>query len=193
MDKKIYETYRERFATHKATLIQDTDRYLAIDWRKSNGSGDYYVNYIIDKKRGSLIISGDLGDCIATWYNKLDAAKVKSYVKDVPYFMGKFQCASDSYTYNEDDVMADIKDRLGADFDCLDFSDSIDEFWDDLKIEISESTSRDTFLPTSKLIEMIEQIDPDYHEWLYSCGQKIHPRVYLWAIGFQMACDQLGL
>lgn len=193
MNKKIYETYRERFATHKATLIQDTDRYLAIDWRKSNGSGDYYVNYIIDKKRGSLIISGDLGDCIATWYNKLDAAKVKSYVKDVPYFMGKFQCASDSYTYNEDDTMADIKDRLGADFDCLDFSDSIDEFWDDLEIEISESTSRDTFLPTSKLIEMIEQIDPDYHEWLYSCGQRIHPRVYLWAVGFQMACDQLGL
>lgn len=193
MNKKIYETYRERFATHKATLIQDTDRYLAIDWRKSNGSGDYYVNYIIDKKRGSLIISGDLGDCIATWYNKLDAAKVKSYVKDVSYFMGKFQCASDSYTYNEDDAMADIKDRLGADFDCLDFSDSIDEFWDDLEIEISESTSRDTFLPTSKLIEMIEQIDPDYHEWLYSCGQRIHPRVYLWAVGFQMACDQLGL
>lgn len=46
---------------HKATLVQNTDRYTVIDWRKADGSGDYYVNYIIDKKRGSLIISGDLG------------------------------------------------------------------------------------------------------------------------------------
>lgn len=48
-------------------------------------------------------------------------------------------------------------------------------------------------MPTDKLIEVIEQIDADFSEWLYSCGQRIHPRVYLWAIGFQMACDQLGL
>ena len=46
---------------HKATLVQDTDRYTVIDWKKADGGGDYYVNYIIDKKRGSLIISGDLG------------------------------------------------------------------------------------------------------------------------------------
>lgn len=199
MNNEIYKTCQERFATHKATLIQDTDRYLAIDWRKSNGSGDYYVNYILDKKRGSLIISGDLGDCIATWYNKLDAAKVKSFVNDVPYFMGKFQCASDQYTYNEDDVAADVVDRL-REFDLDDIaisnnlSDSLDDFWVDIKREISESTCRrGEFLPTDKLIEVIEQIDADFSEWLYSCGQRIHPRVYLWAIGFQMACDQLGL
>lgn len=57
MYSKICKTYRERFATHKAILIQDTDRYLAIDWRKSNGSGNYYINYILDKKRGNLIIN----------------------------------------------------------------------------------------------------------------------------------------
>ena len=36
---------------HKATLVQNTDRYTVIDWRKADGSGDYYVSYIIDKKR----------------------------------------------------------------------------------------------------------------------------------------------
>lgn len=63
MNEAIRKNCQERFANHKATLIQDTDRYLAIDWRKGNGSGDYYVNYILDKKRGNIIISGDLGDC----------------------------------------------------------------------------------------------------------------------------------
>lgn len=199
MGNEICKTYRERFATHKATLIQDTDRYLAIDWRRSNGSLDYYVNYILDKKRGSLIISGDLGNCIATWYNKLDAAKVKSLVNNVPYFVGKFQCASDQYTYCEDDVLADVIDRLREfNLDELvignNLSDSLDDFLEDIKSEISESTCRlGEFLPTDRLTETIEQIDPDFSEWLYRCGQRIHPRVYLWAVGFQMACDQLGL
>ncbi len=64
ISKEIVENCKERFSTHKATLIQDTERYFAVDWRSESGSGDYYVNYILDKKRGSLIISGDLGDCI---------------------------------------------------------------------------------------------------------------------------------
>lgn len=69
ISEDIIKTCKENFSSHKAELIQDTERYFAVDWRKEDGSGDYYVNYILDKKRGSLIISGDLGDCIATWYN----------------------------------------------------------------------------------------------------------------------------
>ena len=201
MNSKICETYRERFATHKATLIQDTDRYLAIDWRRSDGSGDYYVNYILDKKRGSLIISGDLGDCIATWYNKLDVANAKSYINNVGYFIGKIQCASDKYTYDEEDVIADIREHF-EDFDIdetdvysIEFGiDNMDDFWQTVEEEVSESTCRSgVFAPTDNLVKIIGQIDDDYFEWLYSCGERIHPRVYLWAVGFQMACDQLGL
>lgn len=199
MDKGICKKCQERFAAHKATLIQDTERYLAIDWRKSNGSGDYYVNYILDKKRGSLIISGDLGDCIATWYNNsLDVAHVKSFVNNVPYFMGKFQCASDDYTYYEEDVMADIQNQL-KDFDIAEFvndewSGDIYDFWQTVEDEVSESTSRlGKFLPTDELVKIMCDVDDDFSQWLYSCGQRIHPRIYLWAVGFQMACEQLGL
>ena len=62
MTKERIAKFCEKFNTHKATLIQDTDRYLIIDWRRADGSGDYYVNYIVDKKRGNLIVSGDLGE-----------------------------------------------------------------------------------------------------------------------------------
>lgn len=198
MKEEMFKICQERFATHKATLIQDTDRYLAIDWRKGNGSGDYYVNYILDKKRGSLIISGDLGDCIATWYNRIDVAHVKSFVNDVPYFMGKFQCASDDYTYYEEDVMTDIQNQL-EDFGVVEFvndewTGGIFDFWQTVEDEVSESTSGlGKFLPTDELIKIISELDCDYSQWLYSCGQRIHPRVYLWAVGFQMACEQLGL
>lgn len=203
MNEEIRKNCQERFAAHKATLIQDTDRYLAIDWRRSDGSGDYYVNYILDKKRGSLIISGDLGDCIATWYNRLSVENLKQYIGDVGYFMNKFQCASDDYTHYEDDIMDDIREQL-KDFDIpgfveeckaeyrFDFDDE-DEFWQTVESEVSDSILGRDFIPTETLREILSRLDGDCFEWTGRLGERIHPRVYLWAVGFQMACDQLGL
>ena len=63
---KWYNHACKMFKTHKAALLQDNERYCIIDWRRADGSGDYYINFIVDKERGSLIVSGDLGDSIAT-------------------------------------------------------------------------------------------------------------------------------
>lgn len=201
MDSKIRENCQRHFKTHKATLIQDTDRYLAIDWRRSDGSGEYYVNYILDKKRGSLVVSGDLGNCIAIWYNTLDVTKLKSFINDIGYFIKKFQCSTDKYVYDEKDIIADIREMIkGKQIDLNEFVENnddwyndVDEFWRTVEDEIYESRCGDTFMPTEHLVEIFSKIDADYYEWLYSCGRRIAPRVYLWAVGFQMACDQLGL
>lgn len=34
-EEEILNECKKRFSAHKATLIQDTDRYMIIDWRKS--------------------------------------------------------------------------------------------------------------------------------------------------------------
>ena len=87
---KIKKMCEEGFSTHKATLVQNTDRLLVIDWRRADGSGNYYVNYIFDKERGTLVVSGDLGDSIATWFNKLDPSDVKKWIKnDIEYYIKK--------------------------------------------------------------------------------------------------------
>ena len=96
MTKERIAKFCEKFNTHKATLIQDTDRYLIIDWRRADGSGDYYVNYIVDKKRGNLIVSGDLGDSIATWYNKIKPSDLKNYVKNV-----SLKCGNSNSVHHE--------------------------------------------------------------------------------------------
>lgn len=203
MDKEMRKKCEERFSAHKAALIQNTDRYLAIDWRKESGSGEYYVNYILDKKRGSIIISGDLGDCIATWYNRLNVEDLKQYIGDVGYFLKKFQCASDDYTHYEDDIMDDIREQL-KDYDipeCVeecktdyrfDFDDE-EEFWQTIENEVCDSVLGRNFVPTEMLREIIGRLDGDSFEWIGRLGERIHPRVYLWAVGFQMACEQLGL
>lgn len=198
------EKLRKKFATHKATLIQDTERFLIIDWRRADGSGDYYVNYIVDKKRGSLIVSGDLGDSIATWYNPLTAKKIKSFIhKDIEYYVKKLQCASDKYYYDKDNIVADLKDYLQ---DCDDDEliaaynehdnysiESTSELWDALEDEVSDCIYGDKFVPSESIRNFCLELNANYWEWLYSCGERIHPRVYLWAEGFYMACEQLGI
>lgn len=200
MSDKIKEMCNRNFSTHKAELIQNTDRYLIIDWRRADGSSYYYVNYIVDKERGSLIVSGDLGDSIAVWYNPLDPANLKCYIRDIRYYMQKIQCATDLYVYDKDDAVEEIRERLDeedvqsfieSDTD-YDFDDA-DDFWEYIENEVSERIDRNGFRPSDELYEVINEIDGGCWEWLSDCGISIDMRVYLWADGFQKACEQLGI
>lgn len=188
-----------KFATHKAALIQNTDRYCIIDWRREDGSGNYYVNYIVDKVHGSLIVSGDLGDSIATWYNALDPAKLKGYIRnDVDYYISKIRCSSDLYVYDNDDIIEEIKKRLDESdvAEYVEESDRFydaDEFWEFVEYEVSGSVYGVNFIPSQELRDVIEEFDSDSREWLSYCGRSVNPRVHLWAEGFYMACEQLGI
>lgn len=198
MNNEEIKKYCERnFATHKATLIQDTDRYCIIDWCRADGSGNYYVNYIVDKKRGSLIVSGDLGDSIATWFNAVTPAKLKGYIyNDVDYYISKFQCASDQYTQNADDVMEDIKSYIDDDelWDAFSESESCgfdtpEEMWEAVEDEVSSCIYGNKFIPSDRLSNLF----PESCEWLSDCGKRTALRCYMWAEGFYMACEQLGI
>lgn len=183
--RKIFEKKH-----HKATLIQNTERYTIIDWRQENGSGEYYVNYIIDKKRGSLIISGDLGDCIATWYNRNSVHNIAKYVNSVGYFISKFQCASNSYDYDEDDILEDIKEELkGSD---VEHTEEFDNDWDDFTSDFGDDVYSDGFHPSRDRIEFLEDyLGSDWWEGASSWGQRINIRVFLWVAGLNMAVEQL--
>lgn len=181
------EDMRKYFENHKAEIVVDNDRICMIDFRNKNGSSNYYVNFIIDKKNGTLIISGDLGDSIALWYNEITPEKIRQYISDEWYYIQKIQCATDLYTWKYEDVVEDVEDEL-ADWE---FDD--DDEWDEILDEISESTSYDGFYPTDRLTTLISEIDADYCEWLYRCGRRVDNRVYLWITAYQMACEQLGI
>ena len=176
---------------HKATLIQNSDRYTIIDWRRSDGSGEYYVNYIIDRKRGSLVISGDLGDCIATWYNPNSVHNITEYIRSVYYFIGKFQCSSDKFEYDEDKILDDIKEELHecrVNFDNAEFQDDWDEFQDDYVNYVNQYG----FFPNGGVAEFLEKyLGDDWWDGSDTWGRRVSPRVYLWIAGLNMAVDQL--
>jgi len=197
MDKAKREACEKSFATHKAELIQNTERFLIIDWRKEDGSGYYYVNYIVDKKRGNLIVSGDLGDSIATWYNPLEPAKLKRYIQDIGYYVSKFQATSHDYFYEAENIIADMKKEIEVDEDSFTVDGdiySIGELWELIEEEVESCIYNDGFIPSDNLNHILEEIDcVDALYWLYDCGKRIEKNVYLWAVGFDMACEQLGI
>lgn len=206
--EKHYKHAERHFRDHSATLIQDTDRFTIIDWRNKNGSGNYYINFIVDKKRGSLIVSGDLGDSIATWYNPIKVSDIKQYIfKDIEYYMSKFQCTSDDFIYDDDFAFECLIDRLFGSEDDRDenieryietsYYESFDDFKDDVYDEVrnsirSNGRKGDIFIPTDHLYEIASSVCEDAWEFIYDLGAQIDARVYLWAIAFNMACSQLG-
>ena len=175
---------------HKATLIENGDRYTCIDWRREDGSGEYYINYIIDKKRGSLVISGDLGDCIATWYNPNSVHNIARYINSVEYFIGKIQCATDKYTYNDDDVVNDIDEDLS---DCkVDRDEEFLEAWEDFQYTLPDNIFNEGFRPDAEAEEFLEKyLGENWWEYSSSWGRRISKRVFLWVAGLNMAVEQL--
>ena len=195
--KHWLEHAERHFINHKAKLVADTEDFTIIDWRNADGSGNYYINFFVDKRRGSLHVDGDLGSSIATWYNRLKISDLKSYIyKDVGYYMGKFQCTSDDYNYDEDEVFEDLVEMLDRETidEYIETSaefDDFDEFKKEVMDEISNSMRGEFFIPTDRLYEIATDIYQDAWEGLSSCGRFVNCRVYLWAIGFYMAVTQL--
>ena len=199
--EEVRKQYSERFKDHKATLLMNTDRYASIDFRNKNGSSCYYVNFLIDKLTGMLVVSGDLGTCVAQWFNKVNLTELKSLVSESPqYFVSKFQCASDQYYYDAEQIFGALVEFYGKDelddVDKVYEGDTDNSIFDDLKCAIEYSiTCGDTvFSPSSRLIYLWQDIlGCDLYD-LYGFPEKlIDTRVYLWMIAFEKACEQLGL
>ena len=194
---KWFKHAEEHFKNHEAKLLINTEDFTVIDWRNADGRSDYYINFIVDKRRGSLHVDGDLGSSIATWYNRLEISNLKSYIyNDVGYYMRKFQCTSDKYCYDEDDAFLEFEEYIGKEniedyIESSDKYDDFEEFKTDVTDEICNSMRGKDFVVTDRLYEIATEFDTDAFEWISSIGQSIDGRVYLWAIGFNMACNQL--
>ncbi|WAW14762.1 hypothetical protein [Peptostreptococcus equinus] len=185
MNQSRIEEAKMSFKNHKATLIQNTDRYTIIDWKNEDGSNNYYINFIIDKLRGNFIISGDLGDCIATWYNKLNIKNLKAYIKSIDYFISKFRCASNCYTYDYETLLDDLLKQYDMNIEDI----------EDIKYYMSDCylNHKSGLIPSGEVVDILGKYDSDWWETFDYFGRDVDFRIFLWIVGFNMACEQLGL
>lgn len=199
--RKSFASYGQEFAP---TLVQEDDNFFIMDWRDKNGSGNMATRYILDKKKGTLIITGDSGNCIAAWYNSINPEDMAVYINSVDYFIGKIQCTEFKYEYEWTDVLSDLKalreEYLGyvREGDILDNKDNMiteeecEEDFDEMKellydINIDEHASY-----PEELVELFEKYSTDWWESGFSdLGKRISIRIYQWIYGFQTGLEIL--
>lgn len=191
-----WQRARDSFKDHKATVVLEDDNFLIVDWRNKNGSGNYAVRYILDIQKGNFIVTGDLGDSIACWYNKVTPENLKSYIKDIGYYLGKMHhgATSDDYSYNDDDALEDLesikKDVLSWDYDVAEVEKDFTRLQELMRyLDIPSELYGE-----SEVREIVEKyFDNWWDSGFESLGKRIAYRVYLWSMGFQMVCEQLGI
>lgn len=191
MKAEAREAFKER--NHKATLVLDTDRFWSCDWRRADGSNEYYVNYLVDKENGNLIVTGDLGSSVACWHNSMRPHMAMRYVASIDYYMSKMTCTSDSYDYDSDDVFEDIEAdvRDWNEDECIKSNDQMEEDLERIEELVPEGCYGNIFIPNDELVELIQEYCVDYWEAQSGWGKRLNIRPVLWAVGLQMAYDQL--
>lgn len=181
------------FDTHKATLVLHQDNLYLIDFRREDGSSNYYIRFFVDTSRSSVHIEGDLGECISIWYNSNSIERISEMMLNVSYWIGKFCCSSDKYVYNFTDAQNELEhDTYEAleDMDPESYAERIEAimgtFNHNYGLMLDTEESRDS------LSELCGS-DAIYCWDMHKYGRKIDDRCYLWATAFDLALKQLGL
>ncbi|MCD8150568.1 MAG: hypothetical protein LUE92_13630 [Clostridiales bacterium] len=203
MDKKHREWAREIFGWYgqefEPVLLYEDDRLFVMDWKDKNGSGNLATRYIVDKEKGDLIIKGDAGCCIASWYNEVTVENMACYINSTGYFIEKMNCTDHKHTYKWDDVKKDLEDekqeylRLirDGDLESID-EDELNEDFDEMQDILADLNLNDESVYPSELTDLFSKYNSDWWEGPFSyLGRRIDSRIYLWTYGFQEGVERL--
>lgn len=187
------------FADHKASIVENNDNFFVVDWRRSDGSSVNYVRYILDRRQGTLFVSGDLGNSVACWYNPVEPEDLKRYIGNIEYYMEKIRCSTDRFVYHDEDIRADLEvifsDILSRHEDDTDEEmEEIQEDFEDIRDWFSEYAVGNRELQfSSDIIDTMSKYDEEWYDSFGIAGRRVAPRVYMWSAGYRMACKQLGI
>lgn len=191
---------RKKFENHKATVILRSEQFFIVDWKNANGSNEYAIRYMLDIEKGNFVVTGDLGYCIASWFNRITPRKLRLFANDIPYCMDKFQAYSDMYTYFDLDVKADLAAIKSMILEGQRYSkEDIDEDFAEMECILDECDLYGRSKYPEDLTDLFDKYCENYccdinlHTAFENLGRRISHRVILWFVGFQMACDQLGI
>ena len=171
----------------------DNEDFFIVDWRNKDGSSDYAVRYILDKKKGSFIVYDDLGDSVANWYSSVKPAEFATYIDDIHYYIRKIS-TGDIRWHDEELAIEEL------------ISDRDEQTKTMFEEDCEPGDIRKTEDDFNKMIELIKDGCSVYDEHfvdLYTeyyidsdpgdLGKYINHRPFLWAAGYILACEQLGM
>lgn len=187
------ELCKQKFKNHKASLIMHDENFLVVDWKNENQSIIDSIRYIVDIKNGNLIVSGDCGYSIASWYDEVFPSSMKTNLNDPGYYSEKLRCTSDKYTYEQRDIEEDLEamlqhmhqtglptSEIEKDYALLKKFYTSDAYPAQSAYITGSTPLPDNIMALTKKYAIDSRI-----------GQRLSPRIYMWAIGYQMAYNQL--
>lgn len=194
-EKEIKERVRKAYKNFKATVVMNTSDFFIVDWKNENGDNNQSSRFYIDINRGTFMVSGDMGDSIACWYNPVYPKALKEYLNSIRYYLQKIQCSSELYTYNQHDIDDDLNDLYKEwKRDVEENGEDMEAFEDDFEELRYLFGCYDGGSYSTQIIDILEKYDECWFESSASnIGERIDHRLYYWTVGYQMACEQLGI
>ncbi len=191
------EQARKQFKDHEATVVLRDENFFVLDWRNRNGEDYYFVRYLLDIKQGCLTVSGDVGYCVACWFNEVTPENLAHLIKDVGYFTEKLACATNSITYKDQDQMDDLneleKRYLANKALSKDQRNELEKNFARLLIEFDSTGLRGPETYPPEVFKLYDKIDLDWENdpAFTTIGKRTDKRILLWSVGYRMAIEQL--
>lgn len=185
MERDIEKEIRENwFEDHIATL--STHGGLEVLKWKEPGTSTYLCRYVFDNNK--IYISGDIGEAIfeLTW-----KAGIHTFNDiNLGYFYSKLSAYSeDKKDFSSENAVKRLREWLN------DLKDEGTKYDHDEMKELFESArncnSTDEWAHIINDTDFISDLEPDYWEWMYNCGDEIPMRIRGYLIGLKMASEQL--
>lgn len=203
MDKRHREWARDIFARYNqefdSTLVFEDEKIFIMDWKDKNGSGNLSTRYIVDKEKGDLVIKGDSGDCVASWYSPITVENLVHYINSTYYFIEKMRCSTNKYTYDHHDVEEDLEEEKQ---DCLKLirdgnldgitEEELEEDFDRMQEILDDYQIDENTVYPEELTDLFCKYDTGWWEGAFSeLGKRIDKRIYLWVFGYQEGVERL--
>lgn len=192
--REYVERAIEKFANHKAKVVLNNERLFMIDWQVENSVTVDKMHYILDKERGVFALYGDWGEAVAYFSHRVEVEDLLFYLYTCScnYFVEKI-VAGNPYVIDSELGVQDIKKEMKEIIESYE-QEGVDteEAREDMRtmIELYKEFGDEVYGTNSLFLDLWDKY---FVERDYEIGKRVSNKVYLWVLGFFMACDDAGL
>lgn len=207
---------------YHATLDTDTDKFAIISWQSDSYPvyfnyivdklhGKFIVSSCYGESVAEYTCTVTINGLKADRPRQLTLSELRTLVNDENDYVNRFERTTNKFEYDIDVIIETLKplcddDEIYAyleEDDLYDLDDP-DDFWDTIGADLEETIANNT--PDGEELSDDAMDELCSNEMLTSCGcthddikgaicdgKRISDIVFAWSVGFDMACEQLGI
>lgn len=190
------DSAKRAFKRHKAKVIVNDKRFLILDWANKDPMHGFEFHYVLDKELGTLVVYGDFMDGLAKWNHSVglgDVVKCMCHKEQFVAALNKENMPIYEFSYRDA-----VKDLNAAKEKAIAKARKSKE-------ELAVASASDDF---DYMADMLDEYGPNapfngpftglwikYNPEMPAdmIGKRLIYPVYIWVLGFLLACDKANL